>query len=66
MFQAMQQQGGVPNVVTYSSLISACEKGKQPEEDQGMFQAMQRQGIVPNSATYRALISACEKLASKT
>ena len=27
----MQQQGVMPNVITYSALISASEKGKQPE-----------------------------------
>ena len=27
----MRQQGVVPDVITYNVLISACEKGKQPE-----------------------------------
>ena len=61
MFQAMQQQGIVPNSVTYSFLISACEKGKQPEQPKGMFQARQHQDIVPDVVTYNALISACKK-----
>ena len=29
-FEAMQQQGVVPNAITYNALISACEKGKEP------------------------------------
>ena len=27
----MQQQGVVPNSFAYSAMLSACEKGKQPE-----------------------------------
>ena len=44
--------------VTYSALISACEKGKQPERALELFEAMQRQGLVPDVITYNALISA--------
>ena len=51
----------VPEVITYSVVISACEKGKQPEWALEVFQAMQRQGMVPNVITYSAVISACEK-----
>ena len=52
-----------PNVITYSALISACEKGKQPERAVELFDAMKRQSVVPNVITYRysALISACAK-----
>ena len=57
----MQQQGIAPNIITYSALISACEKGKQPERALEIFDKMQQQGIVPNIITYNALISACEK-----
>ena len=45
----------------FSALISACEKGKQPERALEMFQAMQRQGMVPDIITHSAVISACEK-----
>ena len=51
----------VPNVSTYNAVISACEKGKQPERALEVFQAMQRQGVVPNVITYSALISTCEE-----
>ena len=59
----MQRQGVVPNVITYSALISTCEKSKQPVSERALelFEAMQRQGVVPNVITYGALISACEK-----
>ena len=53
----MKWQGVVPNVITYSALISACEKGKQPERALELFEAMKRQGVVPDVITYSALIS---------
>ena len=31
IFAAMQQQGVMPDIITHNALISACEKGKQPE-----------------------------------
>jgi pentatricopeptide repeat domain-containing protein 1 len=57
----MERQGVMPNVITYNALISACEKGKQPERALEVFEAMQRQGVVPGVITYSALISACGK-----
>ena len=56
----MQWQGLVLNVITYTALISACEKGQQPEQATRLYEAMQWQGLVPNVITYTALISACE------
>ena len=46
---------------TYSALINACEKVKQPGRALELFETMQRQGEVLNTITYNALISACEK-----
>ena len=57
----MQRQGVVPDVISYNAVISACEKGKQPERAMRIFEATQQQGVVPNIVTYSALISACEK-----
>ncbi len=51
----------VPDVFTYSVLISACEKGKQPEWALEVLKAMQRQGVVPAAMTWNALMSTCEK-----
>ena len=57
----MQQQGVVPNAITYNALSSACEKGWQPERALQVFELMQNPGVVPNATTYSALSSACEK-----
>jgi len=51
----------LPNVITYGALISACEKGVQPERALEVFETMQRQGLTPSVITYNSLISACEK-----
>jgi pentatricopeptide repeat domain-containing protein 1 len=61
LFHSMQQKGVVPNVFTNSALISACQKGKQPELAVEVFQAMQRQGVVPDVITCNALICAVDK-----
>ena len=58
---AMGQQGVVPDVIAYSTLISACEKGKQPERALKVFKRMMQQGAVPDAITYNAVISACAK-----
>ena len=44
----MQWQGVVTNVITWDSLISTCEKGKQPERALELLEAMQQQGVVPD------------------
>ena len=49
------------NVIIYNALISACDKGKQPESALEVFKAMQQQGVVPNIISYSALISASGK-----
>ena len=57
MFDAMQWQSLELNAVTYGALISACEKGNQPNVALKIVQSMQRQGTTPNVVTYSALIS---------
>ena len=42
-------------------MISAKEKGKQPERALEMLEAMQQEGVMPSVITYSTLISACEK-----
>ena len=48
-------------IVTYSALISTCEKGKQLDQALSVFAAMEQQGVVPNAITYSVLVSAFEK-----
>ena len=55
------RQGIKPNIVTYNSLISACEKGQSLPKALQLSVDSQRQGIKPNIVTYNSLISACEK-----
>ena len=54
-FEAMQHRDVVPSLFTYSTLISACEKGKQPERALQFFEAMKQQGVLPNEITYNFL-----------
>jgi len=57
----MRRQGMVPDVITYSALISACERGKSPELAMEVFRSMQRQSAVPDIVIYSAFISSCGK-----
>ena len=57
----MAGQGVVSDAITYSTVISACEKGKQPERALLVSAVMVQQDVVPNTITYNALISACVK-----
>ena len=51
----------LPNVIAYSALVSACEKGNQPDQALELFLMMTQDGVPPNVITYSALISTCEK-----
>ena len=57
----MQRQGVVSNEVPYNALISACEKGKQPEQALEVFRELLWQSLVPDEVTYNALVGACVK-----
>jgi pentatricopeptide repeat protein len=57
----MQVRGLAPNVITYSAVISACEKGQQPERVLQLLDEMQVRGPTPNEITYSATISDCVK-----
>jgi pentatricopeptide repeat protein len=47
------------SVITYSSLMSACEKAGQWETALQIFGEMQKDGCVPNTVTYNSLVTAC-------
>jgi len=57
----MRQQGVMPDAISYSALISACEKGNQVKRAQEFFEIMDQQGVVPDAINFNALISAFEK-----
>jgi len=57
----MHHEGIVPDVVTYSALISACGKGRQSKRALELLEVMRQQGVVPKVITCNALISACEQ-----
>ena len=61
MFQATRQQDMTPHVVSYTTLISACQKGKQPEQALELFKAMRQQVVMSNVITYNTLIGASDK-----
>ena len=54
----MQRQALEAIVITYSVIISACDKGQQPER---ALDLLAESGIHPNVITYSATISACAK-----
>ena len=58
---AIQRRAMSPDVITFSSAISACEKGRLRQEAQGLMVAIQRQALSPDIITFNAAISACEK-----
>ncbi|OMO81956.1 hypothetical protein CCACVL1_12127 [Corchorus capsularis] len=47
------------NVVTYSSLISACAKSNQGNKAIKLFMKMRNEGIEPNEFTFVSVLSAC-------
>lgn len=53
------RRGCERNVITYSSLISACEKAGRWELALDLFGEMHREGCKPNVVTYNSLIAAC-------
>ena len=55
----MMDRGIEPNVISYNSAISACEKGKQWEEALRLLQEMTDRGIEPDMFSYKSTIEAC-------
>lgn len=55
----MVWKGCERSVITYSSLISACEKAGQWELALELFNEMHSEGCVPNTVTFNSLITAC-------
>ncbi|CAJ1455199.1 unnamed protein product, partial [Effrenium voratum] len=49
-----------PNVISYSSAISACEKGSQPLVALQLLDDMDQDQVLPDVICFNAAISACE------
>lgn len=46
-------------MITYSALISACEKAGQWQAALDLFERMQAEGCPPNVITFNSIITAC-------
>jgi len=57
----MQCNGIKRDTITFSALISACDKTRDFTKALQVYGHMQRQGIKPNIVTYSGLISICNK-----
>ncbi|CAE8615408.1 unnamed protein product, partial [Polarella glacialis] len=51
----------IPNEISYSAAISACEKGGQWQLALSLLSSMPVMKAIPNEISYNAAISACEK-----
>lgn len=51
----------IPNVISYSASISACEKGAMWQAALALFHQMPKAKIRPNLHAHNATISSCEK-----
>ena len=54
-------QGTKPEVRTYNTIISACNRSGQPENALHVYERMLADGAQPTATTYTALISAYGK-----
>lgn len=59
IFRDMIRRGCERNVITYSSLISACEKAGRWEMALELFSKMHKENCKPNVVTFNSLIAAC-------
>eukprot|EP00438_Fugacium_kawagutii_P012031 Skav218173 [mRNA] locus=scaffold5213:158682:161010:- [translate_table: standard] len=58
-FAKMESWKLQPNVASYSTLISACEKQQDTEAALGILEKMSWSAVLPNVVAYSAAISAC-------
>lgn len=59
IFQDMVQRGCERNVITYSSLVAACEKAGRWQLALELLEEMHRDNCKPNVITFNSLIAAC-------
>ena len=60
LLQELQLRGLLPNVITYSAAISACEKGQRPQEALQLLQELQLRGLLPDvMRSFRETVASC-------
>ena len=52
----MQDKKITPNTITYSAVISACEKGGQSEQSFRLLQEMEKANLLPNKISLQQTI----------
>lgn len=62
VYQDMLRTNCERSVITYSALISACEKAGQWQLALNLFEEMLRERCTPNVITYNSLITACAQV----
>jgi pentatricopeptide repeat protein len=65
VYQEMLRTGCERSVITYSALISACEKARQWQLALNLFSEMLKERCVPNVITYNSLITACAQVRTR-
>merc|ERR1712048_7946 len=61
LLQELRFRGLLPDVITYSAAVSACEKGQKPQQALHLLQELPFRGLLPDMITYNAAILACGK-----
>lgn len=62
VYHEMLRTGCERSVITYSALISACEKAGQWQLALNLFAEMLKERCTPNVITYNSLITACAQV----
>lgn len=65
VYQEMLHTSCERSVITYSALISACEKAGQWQMALSLFSEMLRERCSPNVITYNSLITACAQVGAR-
>ncbi|KAL7580278.1 hypothetical protein ACA910_013011 [Epithemia clementina (nom. ined.)] len=62
VFEAMESENNLqPNIVTFGSLMTACERVGSSEGMDTVFNLLKKAGLKPNDVIYGAAISCCRK-----
>jgi pentatricopeptide repeat domain-containing protein 1 len=61
LLDMLREDGLEPNVITYGTLMTACERCESMAGVSRVFRFMREDGIEPNEIVYGAALSACRK-----